>query len=161
MKHKIVLIIGIVLLIIFIVMSVFTTTSKYSIIKNYKENEELFKRSVEELSTIEELYISLDGDIINIHTYQDTEDTKNKMIRIPNEDFYKYEQTINLMKKLKIKKIDSLKGNISFLFTTSFYPGGKEIAYIANLEDYVRTGHKVREKQQISGNWYYVVNESL
>lgn len=165
MKYKTILIIMIVFLVVFFTVTatlIFRIpTSKYRITKSFKENKELFEKSIEELSTMEELYFNLDKDIINIHTYQNIEGTKNEMIKIQKEDFYKYEQTINLMKKLKIKKISKINENVKFLFSSSFYPGGKTISYIIDLEDYINMGNKIREKQQISENWYYTVLESL
>lgn len=135
-------------------------TSKYRIIESFKESKELFENSIEELSNEECIYIDKDGEIISISIYEYIGDEVN-IIKVKQNDFHKYEQTIKLMNMLKIENVDKVKENTAFLFSSSFYPGGKVIAYITDLGDYINRGNKIREKQEISENWYYVVTESL
>lgn len=135
-------------------------TSKYRIIRSFKESKELFENSIEELSNEECICIDKDGEIISIAIYEHIGDEEN-IIKVKQDDFYRYEQTINLMNTLKIESIDKVKENTAFLFSSSFYPGGKVIAYITDLGDYINRGNKIRERQEISGNWYYIVTESL
>ncbi len=83
------------------------------------------------------------------------------IVRIKKEDFYKYNQTIELMRLLDIKMISKTNQNIEFLFTDTFLDGGKCIVYINDMEDYINNGHKIIEKKYILENWYYLLNDAL
>lgn len=163
MKCKIMITISILLLIIIIITGIrmfALPTSKYQIIKKFEQNKELFEKSIEELSSEECISFKRDNDTILIYIYEESEDKVN-IINVKEEKFYKYEQTIHLMNFLKIKHIYKSNGNTDFIFNSSLYPGGKSIVYITDLKHYISIGNKIREKQQILGNWHYVVTMSL
>lgn len=135
-------------------------TSKHKIIKSFKDNKELFEKSIEELASIEELYITVQADIVKVYTFQNI-NGKTREVIIKDEDYYKYEQTISLMKLLELKKVSKTNEYTTFLFDSSFYPGSKEIVNIIDSNSYIMTGNKIREKEQLVENWYYIVMESL
>lgn len=162
MKRKILLITIFVIFVIFIIIICYFNfgkqTSKYKIIKKFEKNELLFEKSIAELENIDEIYFTYKENIVNLYTYEDIGDNKVKKVNIEEKDYYKYEQTINLMKILEIEKVYKIRDNIIFLFQSSMLdPDNYSISYINNFESYVNTGHKIREKKQITDNWYYVV----
>lgn len=163
MKCKIMITISILLLMVIIITGIRAfalPTSKYQIIKKFEQNKELFEKSIEELSSEEYIYFEKDGEKVSItkHKYIDN---KVNISYIKEDEFYKYEQTINLIKILDIKAVDKTRGNTEFLFSSSFVAGGKSISYITDLEDYIYAGNKIGEKQQILERWYYIVAMSL
>lgn len=152
-----ILLIGIILLI----NSVDTNKSRNKIIKNFSKNKELFEKSIMELAgESEDVYIEKTGNVVLISIHQHTDDKVN-IIQVKQEEFYKYNQTIELANLLDIKKISKTNENIEFLFTDTFLNGGKCIVYIKDMEDYINNGHKIIEKKYIFENWYYILNDAL
>jgi len=134
--------------------------NKNYIIKRFEQNKELFENSVEELSNEEYIYFTRQGEKILISIHQNIEGKVN-IINVKEEELYKYEKTIYIMNKLDLEHVSKSKGEIDFQFWSSFYPGGKSIAYITDLEHYKSIGNEIREKQLILENWHYIVTMSL
>lgn len=165
MKKKIMLLIIILILIfstaIIIIMTSCGNTNKNKIIKNFKNNKELFEKVIIELTEeSEDIYFEKKGNVILISIHEHVGDEVN-IIRIKQEEFYKYNKTIELIRLLDIKQINKINDNIEFLFTDTFLNGGKYITYIKDMEDYINNGHKIIEKKSILENWYYILNDAL
>lgn len=128
--------------------------SKNKVIKQFKENKELFELAVEELEKEEnDIYFKRIGNAILIHIHEYNEDGVN-VIKVKENEYEKYSKTIELMEKLNIEEISKSYENIDFLFQSSF-AYGKYIVYLNNLEKYTFE-HTISEKAQIIDEWYYV-----
>ncbi len=141
--------------------SIDTNKSRNKIIKNFSKNKELFEKVISELAEEDEdIYFEKKGNAILLSIHQHIDDEVN-IIQVNKEEFYKYNQTIELAKLLNIKKVSKTNENIEFLFTDTFLDGGKCIVYIKDMEDYINNGHKIIEKKHILENWYYILNDAL
>ena len=103
MKNKMALIIVSIIIIFAITIAILiitSPTSKYSIIKNFKDNKELFEQSIEELSKEGNIYCDRVYNTVIIQKYDNEQE---QTIRVKEENLGQYEHTINLMRKLEIK----------------------------------------------------------
>lgn len=131
--------------------------SKHRIIKNFKNNIEQFEKSIQELENEKEIDFNRYGKTTIIEYIND----EGKLVKIKEENYYKYEQTIALINLLELSEVYKTNDSIIFIFNRSFRHGSTGIAYIPNLKYDMWRSNKVSEKEQIEGNWYYIVIETL
>lgn len=139
---------------ILLISSVDTSKSRRKIIKNFNKNKELFEEVIAELNKEDNyVYIKKAGNEILVYIEKD-EGEKVNTIRVKEDELNKYTKTMELMRKFDIEKIDTDDGYIEFLFKSAF-TGGKYIVYLKDIDKYTY-GHKIREKEQITEDWYYI-----
>ena len=100
------------------------------------------------------IYFYLNGPTITIEIHIEDSSSPNGVIikRIKNNG--KYKKTINLIRKLKLKRVAKENGNTLFLYKTT-YGRGQYIIYLKD-EDKLRWGYDILEFENIKNNWYYV-----
>lgn len=129
--------------------------NKRKLIYKYKGYEKEFYYSIKELqSETSNIYFYLNGPTITIEIHIEDSSSPNGVIikRIKNNG--KYKKTINLIRKLKLKRVAKENGNTLFLYKTT-YGRGQYIIYLKD-EDKLRWGYDILEFENIKNNWYYV-----
>ena len=163
MKRKVLLITILILLMIYALIRIYITfivpTNKYRIIKKFKDNKELFEEVVEKLSNEEEIFFRKEYDVIFCYISK-TVDDKSELVKLEQEDVYKYGKTTKLIENLDLISIRKIGANIEFVFHTSFGSGGKAITYVAD-ENYLSKTFIIDEAYPVFDNWYYTVTYSL
>ncbi len=129
--------------------------NKRKLIYKYKSYEKEFYYSIKELQLeTNDIYFYLNGSIINTETYIEDSSSPNGVIIKKIKNNGRYKKTINLMRKLKLKRVAKEDGNILFLYKTP-YGRGQYIIYLKD-EDKLRWGYDILEFENIKNNWYYV-----
>lgn len=163
LKCKIILIILCVLLIICLLFFLFINIvfgrkmNPDTIINKFNDNKELFEASEKELINYESMWIEEIENQISVFK-REKNDGKVNIIQI-NDELYKYEHSINLIKELKLNKISISNGNIFFQFNTmiSF---GQYIVKINNEESYKEERYNFTlNMKELENNWYYIEME--
>lgn len=153
----------IMLLIIFVVTIItliIFKTIKNSIIKDFNKHRNLFEEAIEELKKENnDIRFEKVGNVILISIYENKEENVN-VIKIKESEFYKYNKTIDLIKRLDLEQVIKIDENIDFLFKSSLSEG-KSIVYLKNIEDYISSGNKIRKEKCITENWYYITTIGL
>lgn len=126
---------------------------KNNIIKKFEQNIEMFNESVGELSEEEICIEKREGEYI-ITIYKELPDGTTDLIIVEEKYYDKYQESINLMKKLKIDVIYKYQENVVFLFN-SMIGTGQYIVKMDDEERYMKT-YIVTYKEQIDGSWYYI-----
>lgn len=140
---------------ILLISSVDTSKSRRKIIKNFTKNKELFEEVITELNKEDnDVHIQKKGNVILIDVHEHMGEKIN-IIRVKGDELNKYTKTIELMKKLDIEQISKQDEYIDFLFKSAL-AGGKSIVYLKDIDNYICNGHKIREKEQITEDWYYI-----
>lgn len=130
--------------------------NKRKLINKYKNYEKEFYSSVKELqSETSNINFDATGPIISIEKYIEDSSSPNGVTIKKVENIKKYKNTINLIKKLKLKRVAKEHGNILFLYKTP-YGKGQYIIYL-NDENKLRWGYDILEFENIKDDWYYVV----
>ena len=130
----------------------FGKSAKFTITNKLKVNEKLFEEIYNELYELNEnsIYFKKDGSSISVSIHEQINEKIN-VIKVKEEEFYKYEKTIKNMKKLKLTKIKKEDGNIIVPIKNS----GQYIVKMFDEEKFKR-GYNVTYIEQIRSNWYYI-----
>lgn len=162
MKVKTLLILIFIILLvgsILLISSFDTSKSKRKIIKNFNKNKELFEEVIIELEKEnDDMYFEKKGNVILVDIHKHEEEKVN-IIRVKEDELDKYAKTMELMGKLDIEQISKSDGYIELLFKSAL-SGGKYIVYLKDIDKYTY-GHKIREKEQITEDWYYIEQPGL
>ncbi len=160
MKYKLSLIILIIIIVIYIISCYFNfimPTCKYKMAKRFRTNRELFEKVVEELSKEDYIYFKRYDETIVIYIHGHIEEKVN-IIKVEEKDYYKYKSTIEIIKKLELETVNKENRSINFFVETpQFSFDCYSIAYMPDYEDYISHGYKIRKKEQLADNWYYIV----
>lgn len=120
------------------------------IIKKFQNNEQLFEEVLKELSEINHIHIDQQRNgNISIFIYENIDNKKN-VKEVEQGEFYKYEKTIYIMEKLKIRHVWKEE---NIIFSVTIF--GQDIVKMNNEEQY-RWENNIKEIIRIKNNWYYV-----
>lgn len=155
-------IILVLLFIIFLGLKTITTSfwgekiDRENIIDNFEHNINNFNSSLHELSNIkanENIYFNeRDGEIIiKIHQHNDDGVTINY---VKEKEYYKYQNTLNLINKFKLESVSQEYNNVSYQFN-SMFNFAQKIVYIEDHEKYNWEYHVLFD-ENIRNKWYYV-----
>ena len=151
---KIIICILLVLLIIYILINMAFSAifgseviSQKQALKIFKNNKKNIKEIEIGLENEEEIFIDVDKKIKIIGENNMFED-------IPNQQYEKYDNIINLMNEAKIISISKNYSNIMMLVGRAIRFG----QYIVKINDEERLnwGYHVTEKIHLEDNWYYI-----
>ena len=159
-KSKIIILLAsslIIIIILFVIVYLLLQVSigkptKFTITNKLKINEKLFEEIYNELYELNEnsVHLKKDGNSISITIHEEINEKIN-IIKVKDEDFYKYEKTIKNMKKLKLIEIKKEHGNI-IIPIKNF---GQYIVKINN-EEQLKWGYNITYMKQVNNNWYYI-----
>lgn len=130
--------------------------NKRKLIDKYKNYEKEFYSSVEELKLeTSDINFDVTGPTILIEKYIEDSSSTNGVTIKKVKNNKRYKNTINLIKKLNLKRVAKEHGNVLFLYETP-YGKGQYIIYLID-EKKLRWGYDILEFENIKDNWYYVV----
>ncbi len=121
---------------------------KKEVIKEqFINNYNLFDEATKELDEIENIYVEQKNEYFIIRIY-----TQEGNLKVKEEEFYKYKNTIELMKKLKIISVYNTNDDISFSF------GGKAdyVQKIVKIKGKDKFSGSFETKENIKDDWYYI-----
>ena len=151
---KIIICILLVVLIIYILINMAFSVIFGSEVISQKQALEIFENNKENIKKIEiglekeeEIFIDVDKKIKIIGE-------NNRLEEIPNQQYEKYDNIINIMNEAKIISISKNYSNIMMLVGRAIRFG----QYIVKINDEERLnwGYHVTEKIHIEDNWYYI-----
>lgn len=122
------------------------------VVKEFEQNIEAFTQVNLELQDEEQIYFEIIDKQVHISTIED-----EQLYEIKTEEFYKYEKTLELMKKLDIISIEKDYDNIDFQFN-AMINFSQDIVNLKNDKMY-RWGHHILKIERINDEWYYVERE--
>lgn len=132
-----------------------TKKSDNGIIKVFQNNIVIFENSLNELLQENEnsIYFEKDSGTVDVKIhFNDGNDSK--ILHLDDKGKIKYQNTINLMKNLKLEKVLSENGNVSYMFN-SMMGLAQYIVYLNNQDKYQERYHVVDSKI-VQDKWYYI-----
>lgn len=141
-----------------LILNVNDKISRYKVINSFKKNENLFNNSLNELLSTNGIgFFKEQTGLIKIYYH----DERRIITFDPEEDnMDEYKQTIYLMEKLNLERIDKNDDSISFKFKSKFILLGQNIIYMIDKNKYISNA-KIRYINNITGNWFYTEEEAL
>ena len=135
---------------------------KEKIIKKYDNNEDAFIDSINEiLSEESNMYFNVtnSGVIIEICVKDDNVASGVSYIKLDEKNYNKYNKTLKLMNKLKIKRIIKDIDYIGYNFGSP-YGNGQWIMYTNDINKYIleqiSNGYEFHRFERIKKNWYFI-----
>lgn len=126
------------------------------IIQHFKENEELFNLSMQELLTEDrtQIVFSYELDTIDAMIFLEQDNNLVEKVKLKNSDIEKYPNTVKLIKTLNIRSVSSDGYDIKYLCHSQIGLS-QHIAYLSDEKENIYKELSYKQKV-IKNNWYYV-----
>ena len=121
----------------------------YVIMEQFENNKEIFEKSLNELLKIKkEIRVEIEKEKILVFEYDN-----NFKTEVLDEELYKYENTINLLKTFDVKDIHKYDNNVVYLFNSQILSG----QYIAKIydENQIKHFYNIEKIINLENDWYY------